>query len=99
MPHERRLWDRVSALGFGLAAGYVALVVASFALAKNSPTDLGQNAIPFLLLTLPWSALVQRLCVQGVPWTPAAPIVFLAGIAVNTAAIYIIKHTDLSNCA
>jgi hypothetical protein len=91
MPHEDHLWDRINRTGFGFAAVYVALVVASFAVGKSSPIDLGQNAIPFLLLTLPWSALVQRLSVPGVPWTETvALIAFIAGIVVNTAVIYII---------
>jgi hypothetical protein len=93
MPHEGRLWDRVNRTGFGLAAGYLVLVVAVFALtaATTSPNKFGLDWIPLLLLTLPWSALVQRLSVPGVSWTETVALVaFLAGIVVNTAAMYIV---------
>ena len=93
MPHEGRLWDRVNRTGFALAAGYVVLVVAVFAgtAATGSPSDVGLQWIPFSLFTMPWSHLSQRLIDPGVPWTQTvALIAFLAGMVVNTAAIYII---------
>jgi hypothetical protein len=93
MPHEDRLWDRVNGTGFGFAAGYVVLVGAVFALtaATTSPSNVGLDWIPFLLLTRPWSLLIERSSDPGVPWTQTvALIAFLAGIVVNTAAIYMI---------
>lgn len=93
MPHEGRLWDRVNRTGFGFAAGYVVLVVAVFAgTAAGRPTVFRWEWIPFLLLTMPWSPFLNhRLIDPGVPWTQTvALIAFLAGMVVNTAAIYII---------
>lgn len=93
MLHEGLLWDRVNRTGFGLAAGYVVLVVAVFALtaATTSPSNVGLDWIPFYLLTMPWSLLFGRIENPDVPWTlSAAWIALLAGIVVNTAAIYII---------
>ena len=87
MPQEVRLWDRVSTPGFALAAGYVALVIASFAVGKRTPPDLGYEWLPFWLVTLPWSDLVQRL---DVPGESLALIALLAGIVVNAVAIYLI---------
>ncbi len=93
MPYERRLWDRVNRTGFGLAAGYVVVVVAVFALtaATGRPSDVGLQWIPFAALTMPWYLLSERLMDPDVPWTlTVALIAFLAGMAVNTAAIYMI---------
>ena len=92
MPHESRLWDRVSAPGFALAACYFLLVVAVFALtaATTSPSNVGLDWIPFYLLTMPWSLLFERIENPDVPWTLiVAWIAWLAGIVVNTAAIYL----------
>ena len=76
-------------MGFGFAAGYVVLVVAVFALtaATTTPSNVGLDWLPFYLLTMPWSPLID----PDVPWAqPVALIAFLAGMVVNTAAIYII---------
>ncbi len=93
MPQERRLWDRVSAPGFALAAGYAVLVIAVFALtaATTSPSNVGLDWIPFYLITMPWSLLFERIEKPDVTWTlVVAGIAWLAGIVINTAAIYMI---------
>lgn len=91
MPHERRVWDSVSAPGFALAACYFALVVAVFTLtaATTKPSNVGLDWIPFYLLTMPWSLWIH--IDPRVPWAlVVTSIAWLAGIVVNTAAIYII---------
>jgi hypothetical protein len=91
VPHKGRLWDRVNPTGFGLATGYVVLVVAVFALtaATTSPSNVGLDWIPFYLLTMPWSGWIHFD--PDAPWYRIVTLIaFLAGIVVNTAAIYII---------
>ena len=40
---------------------------------------------------MPWSELIRELSVPGVPWTQTVALIpFLAGLIVNTAAIYLI---------
>ncbi len=83
----------MSGPGFTLAAGYAALVVASFALtaATPSPGYINLKLIPFYLLTMPWPLLVERIENPDIPWTVVVTwIAWLAGIVVNTAAIYLI---------
>jgi hypothetical protein len=93
MLHEGRLSDRVNPTGFALAVCYFVLVVAVFALtaATTSPSNVGLDWIPFYLLTMPWSLLFERLEDPHVPWTLiVAGFAWLAGIVVNTAALYLI---------
>ena len=93
MLHEGRLWDRVNRMGFGLAAGYIVLVFAVCVLtaATGSPSVVGLQWIPFSLVTMPWSQLIRHELDPGIPWAQTvAEIVFLSGMVVNTAAVYII---------
>ena len=95
MPHTGRLWDRVNRTGFGFAAGYILLVVAVYALtaAIGRPSDVVLQCVLWIpsLLMMPWSLLTERLIDPDVPWSQTVSLIaFLAGMAVNTAAMYII---------
>jgi hypothetical protein len=59
--------DRVNPGGFRAAATYVLIVVAVFTVTvfTTTPSNVGLDWIPFILLSAPWCAIDQRLLLPG----------------------------------
>jgi hypothetical protein len=72
------LKNRVNPGGFCVAATYVLVVVAVFALTAltTKPSNVGLDWIPFVLLAMPWYFLNPRL--------------LLPGLIVNTGLMYLL---------
>ena len=61
------LKDRVNPGGFCVAATYVLIVVVifTFTASTTKPSNVGYDWIPFILLSMPWYAINQRLLLPG----------------------------------
>lgn len=67
MKHLKELKVRVNPVGFLAAATYVLIVAAVFIITTSTttPGNVGLDWIPFMLLSIPWYAIDQRLLLPG----------------------------------
>jgi hypothetical protein len=67
MDLKATLRNRVNPGGFCVAAIYVPIVVVVFAFTASTtkPSNVGYDWIPFVLISMPWYGLDERLLLPG----------------------------------
>jgi len=75
---------RLSRLGIVVAALYVFLVLAVYAItASSKPSGLGYEWIPFIDLAMPWSLLGENISLLIFGFTANAGVLYLVGALVE----------------
>jgi hypothetical protein len=85
------LKDRVNPGGFCVLATYVLIVVVVFAFTASTtkPSNVGYDWIPFILLSMPWYAINQRLLLPGL--IANAGLMYLLGTLLQACWSRIVK--------
>jgi len=83
---------RKSRLGAALAAVFLALALALFALhvhsMKTNPGDSGESALLFFLLTLPWAYLLPEAVINASWWDRVAYAAGWGLVGLNAFLLY-----------